>query len=112
MLTKRKLKNKVRVTFTLPAREGEESICLVGDFNNWEECVTSMARNKDGDWQVKLDLEPNREYQYRYLVNERTWRNDPAADDYVRNPFGSDNSLVSTVVTRLPKRSGSKKSRG
>jgi 1,4-alpha-glucan branching enzyme len=109
MLTKRKLKNKVRVIFTLPAHAGDESVRLVGDFNNWDQTAMPMARNKDGDWEVKLDLEPDQEFQFRYLVNGRVWRNDPAADGFVRNPFGSENSLVSTKVVSGAER-GAKRS--
>ena len=111
MLSKRRLKNKIRVTFTLSVHEGEESVCLVGDFNHWDKSARPMARNKNGDWEVKLDLEAGREYQFRYLVvgRGRTWRNDPSADGYVRNPFGSDNSLVSTAITRRFTRAGDMK---
>ncbi len=57
---------------------------------------------------MKLDLEPDSEYQYRYLVNGLAWRNDPSADGYVRNPFGSDNSPVSTATVRRTPRTTSK----
>jgi len=108
MLSKRRLNNKIRATFTLSVREDEEAVYLVGDFNNWDMNARPMALNKDGDWEAKLDLEAGREYQFRYLVvgRNRTWRNDPSADGYVRNPFGSDNSLVSTAVTRRVTRAG------
>ncbi len=98
-MLKRKLKNKVQVTFVLPVQEGDETVCLVGDFNNWDMHVTPMAPASERNWEVKLRLAPNHEYQYRYLVNGRIWRTDPAADSYVRNPYGSENSVVTTTVT-------------
>jgi 1,4-alpha-glucan branching enzyme len=100
MVTKRKFKDKIRVTFTLPARAGEESVHLVGDFNRSDRQAAPMTRNQFGDWEVRLDLAPDREHQFRYLANGQTWRNDPAADGDVRNPFGSDNSLVSPRISR------------
>ncbi|MEF1190562.1 isoamylase early set domain-containing protein, partial [Vibrio parahaemolyticus] len=35
--------------------------------------------------------------QFRYLLDEVEWENDPQADAYVPNGFGSDNSVVCTV---------------
>jgi hypothetical protein len=55
-----------------------------------------MTRYKNGKFKVTLDLEPNREYQFRYLVNGSQWHNDWDADRYVANPFSGDNSVVST----------------
>jgi 1,4-alpha-glucan branching enzyme len=110
VLSKRKLKNgQVRVTFTMPALEGSESICLVGDFNDWSETATPMERQADGTWAVKLDLENNRHYHYRYLVNGREWHNDWGADEYSTNPFGSDNSVVVLSDSEKPARGRKKR---
>ena len=97
MLTKRKLeKGNVEVTLNMPAIEGCQQLCLVGDFNEWNETATPMQQAADGTWSVTLELEPNREYQFRFLADGQTWHNDPAADGYVSNPYGSDNSVVTT----------------
>jgi hypothetical protein len=54
-----------------------------------------MRKLKRGDYTIKLDLEPEREYQFRYLIDELKWENDWEADKYVKNPYGdSDNSVV------------------
>lgn len=98
MLKKRKFKNKVRVTFVFPAYEGEEKLCLVGDFNNWDQQARPMSRNREGDWETTLDFDPNQQYEYRYLADDRTWHNDPEPDAHVRNPYGSHNSLVITTL--------------
>lgn len=98
MLDKVRLNNKVQVTFTLPALSDDKSVCLVGDFNNWNPEQTPMQRTKAGYWVVTLLFEPNREYEYRYLVNGLEWRNDPDADGYVRNIYQAYNSLVLTTV--------------
>jgi 1,4-alpha-glucan branching enzyme len=97
MFKKKFLKTKCKVTFELPQGiEGAETVYLVGDFNNWDEHATPMEKKK-GRFTVTLDLEPNREYQYRYLVNGQ-WHNDWEADKYVQNPFSGDNSVVTTYV--------------
>ena len=84
----------VRVTFVLPEpRAG--AVQLVGDFTDWQ-ASKAMRRFKDGTWRVALDLEAGREYGFRYLIDGTRWANDPAADKYVPNPFGSENSVVVT----------------
>ena len=71
-----------------------KSVCIVGDFNNWNTHANPMKKLKDGDYSLKLDLEPGREYQFRYLIDELKWENDRNADKYVRSVYGdSDNSV-------------------
>jgi hypothetical protein len=42
-----------------------------------------------------LDLEPGREYQFRYLLDEKIWGNDSDADKLVSSPYGdSENSVI------------------
>ncbi len=94
-----KSKNVCRVTFTLPkiAASDAKSVCIVGDFNNWNIHANPMKKLKNGDYTIKLDLEPGKEYQYRYFVDESKWENDWNADKYVRSLYGdSDNSVVMT----------------
>jgi 1,4-alpha-glucan branching enzyme len=88
--------NAVQVTFSLPEQVQAEKVYLVGDFNNWDELVTPMKRDEDGSFVLTLELEPGREYQFRYLVNGDEWHNDWHADKYVSNPFSGDNSVVIT----------------
>ena len=105
MLAKRKLRNGiVRVTFVMPALDGAESVYLAGDFNNWDQTATPLEKQADGSWSVKLDLEGNRHYHYRYLVNDREWHNDWAADEYAPNAYGSDNSVVVLLEAEKPAR--------
>lgn len=87
--------NLVRVTFALPPAIWAESVFLVGDFNNWSQTSLPMARGRNDDgWQVSVELERGKEYQFRYLVNGTDWYNDWDADRYVPNPYGGDNSVV------------------
>lgn len=96
MLKKRRIAkdNVVKVTFELPANAARESVRLVGEFNGWE--GTRLERQANGTWKATVALEPGREYQFRYFVDEEKWLNDPAADDYRVNPYGEDNSVVTT----------------
>lgn len=84
------------VTFTLPEAIQAERACLVGEFNDWDATATPMTRGEDGIYRATLDLEPGREYQFRYLVDGEHWHNDWHADAYVPNGFGEDNGVVVT----------------
>jgi len=92
-----KKKEACKVTFRLPriAASDAKSVYIVGDFNNWSIHSHPMKKLKTGDYSITLELEPGREYQFRYLIDEIRWENDWHADKYVRSPYGdSDNSVV------------------
>lgn len=98
MLKKKTLKSRpvTKVTFEVPREvEGQEAH-LVGDFNGWDRRATPMNKLKDGRFTVTLDLDPAQAYEFRYLLDGADWENDWAADQYVPNPYGSDNSVVLT----------------
>lgn len=97
MINKRRNKDKVRVTFTLPENVDARRAHVVGDFNDWSPS-TPMKKGKEGVLQVAVDLEPGREYQFRYVIDGERWINDPQADAHVANPFGSENSIVRTAT--------------
>ena len=89
-------KIQVQVTFTLPASIWAEKICLVGNYNDWDRCSHPMKQARNGQWAITIVLEPNRAYQFRYLIDNKNWTNDDNADAYVRNLHGSDNFVVFT----------------
>ncbi len=92
-----KTKNACKVTFRLPkiAAPGAKSVCIVGDFNDWNIYANPMKKLKNGNYSITLELKPGRDYQFRYLIDESKWENDWNADKYVRSPFGdSDNSVI------------------
>lgn len=89
--------NVCEVTFTLPkiAAPDAKSVCIVGDFNDWNIHANRMKKQKNGGYTLKLKLQPGKEYQFRYLIDGSRWENDWNADRYVRSPYGgSDNSVI------------------
>jgi 1,4-alpha-glucan branching enzyme len=89
--------NACTVTFSIPKEAACKaySVHLVGEFNDWNEQRTPLKKSKDGSLSVAVELKAGREYQYRYLLDSRTWQNDYRADKYVYSPFGAcDNSVV------------------
>lgn len=93
-------KNQIcKVTFRVPreAGMGADTVNLVGDFNNWSIKDHPMKKLKSGEFTLTLDLEAPKEYQFRYLMDEKTWENDWEADKYVRSEYGNcENSVVAT----------------
>ena len=92
-----KSKPECKVTFTLPKDMSRSagSVYLVGEFNDWDANSHPMKLHKDGSFNLTINLEKGREYQFRYLIDGSTWENDDCADKYVRNPYGdSENSVV------------------
>ncbi|MFC1586910.1 isoamylase early set domain-containing protein [Planctomycetota bacterium] len=93
-----KKKNVCKVTFRLAKKETAtkaSSVHLVGDFNDWNEKSHPMKKLKKGGFILTLELEKGKEYQFRYLIDDKSWQNDWEADKYVQTPFGNcENSVV------------------
>ncbi len=85
----------IKVTFVLGSQPQAHHVHVAGTFNDWQ-ATTPMKRQKDGTWRATVELEPGRNYEFRYLVDGNVWVNDEAADAYVPNPFGADNCLLRT----------------
>ena len=83
-----------RVTFSLPADVGAESVVLCGDFNQWDQGKHPLKRRKDGSFSITISLKPGIEYRFRYLVDGERWENDWEADKYLPNEFGSEDSVL------------------
>ncbi|HVX29281.1 MAG TPA: isoamylase early set domain-containing protein [Nitrolancea sp.] len=96
MLTKEYTKTgrSCRVTFELPAEVDATNVWLVGDFNGWERGSTPMKRRKDGSFSTTISLKPGNQYRFRYVLDGDRWENDHAADRYLPNDHGSEDSVV------------------
>lgn len=94
------------VVFTVnpTAANGAEKVYLVGEFNSWNATAKPMKKSPDGSFSVKVQLDTNKEYQFRYCLDGNTWINDWKADKYVRSEMANDdNSVVDTTVPKSPK---------
>ena len=96
-----KSKKLWKVTFHLPVAAAPDAaeVAILGDFNNWEFDRGIPMKFKNGVYAATVDLEPGKEYQFRYLIDNEFWENDWEADKYVPGPYGTENSVV---VTPLP----------
>jgi len=92
-----KTKPVCKVTFRISEEIGKPAATahLVGEFNNWDFFSTPMKKLKKGAFTATVDLAKGRAYQFRYLLDNRTWQNDGDADRFVPTPFGdSENSVI------------------
>jgi 1,4-alpha-glucan branching enzyme len=72
---------------------GAKSVTVVGTFNNWNPAVTPLRKARNGDWSATVSLPPGR-YEYRFVVDGE-WRDDTQAGEFVSNPHGGRNAVVS-----------------
>jgi 5'-AMP-activated protein kinase regulatory beta subunit len=82
---------KKRVTFALTAPQAQE-VYVCGSFNDWDLTKTPLKADGKGGWKALVMLPPGT-YEYRLLVDGQ-WTDDPQADQYVPNPFGTSNCIV------------------
>jgi hypothetical protein len=53
-----------------------------------------MSKKKDGSFSAEVNLPKDSKHEFKYLVNNSLWLNDPEADAEVPNVFGGSNSVV------------------
>ncbi|MDX1941531.1 MAG: hypothetical protein SFU99_13315 [Saprospiraceae bacterium] len=98
MLKKQYLKNKplCKVTFSLPLEAAPDAteVRLLGDFNGWQWEQGRVMKLSKAEYTVTLELESDRQYEFRYLIDNYAWENDWEADGYVPTPFGVYNSIL------------------
>ena len=75
------------------ACENAEKIAILGLNSNWTDSVI-MSRKKDGTFTADVNLPKDSSHEFKYLVNETEWVNDPEADSQSPNIYGGTNSVV------------------
>jgi nitrogen fixation protein FixH len=95
MVTKTTFKTKdyTKVKFSI-APENAETVAILGLNSDWQNPVL-MSKKKDGTFSAELTLPKETKHEFKYLVNETIWLNEPEADGETANAFGGTNSLLS-----------------
>jgi len=88
----------VLITFRVPRAADAERINVVGEFNDWSTVANPMEPGEDG-FVAEVSLLVGRVYRFRYLLDGERWENDWAADAYVANEYGGDDSVIDLTVT-------------
>ena len=86
-----KTKDYCKVKFTFNT-ENADSIQILGLNNDWKHSI-EMSKKKDGSFSADVNLPKESKHEFKYLVNETLWLNEPEADA-VPNEFGGSNSLI------------------
>ena len=86
-----KTRNYCKVKFTFKV-ENAETVEILGLNSDWENSVI-MSRKKDGTFSAEVSLPKDSQHEFRYLVNETIWHNEPEAEARP-NVFGSSNSVL------------------
>ncbi len=94
VIKSRPAKGKAKVTFTVDPWVGAQAAAVCGEWNDWSADADVMHRDAKGGFSVTVDLDAGRAYRFRYLLDGQRWDNDWAADAYVRNDFGGEDSVV------------------
>ena len=94
MIKSRAAKGKATVTFTVDPGAGARAAAVCGEWNGWSPVAGVMQRDAGGGFSVTVDLDAGRAYRFRYLLDGQRWDNDWAADAYVANDFGGEDSVV------------------
>ena len=84
---------RMLITFQLPPDVTAATVCVVGDFNGWSHTRNPMTRDGDG-FVTTIPLEVGHAYRFRYLLDGHRWENDWAADTYLPNEYGGDDSVI------------------
>lgn len=82
-------KKAVELKFHAPSAK---RVSLAGSFNNWDTRSLSAKKDRQGNWAVKVNLNPGK-YEYKFVV-DGSWLNDPACRACVPNSLGSTNCVL------------------
>ncbi len=87
-----------KVAFRVAKEQAQNAntVKIVGDFNDWNKDCEPMKKLKSGDFTQTIKLNSGVEYQFKYLIDDTCWENDPEADKMVPNGIveGEFNSVI------------------
>ena len=87
-----KTKDYCKVKFSLKD-DNAETVQIRGLNSDWQKSI-EMARKKDGSFTADVTLPKDSKHEFKYLINETNWLNEPEADSQEPNEFGGSNSVI------------------
>ncbi len=87
-----KTKDYCKVKFTANF-DNAETIEVLGLNSDWQNSV-NMSKKKDGSFTCDINLPKDSQHEFKYLVNDNIWLNEPEADGENANEFGGSNSVL------------------
>jgi serine protease AprX len=75
--------------------DAAKSVALAGDFNSWERSATPLSKDVSGLWFAEIETPAaGRRYQYKFIVDERRWVEDPSNGMKQPDNYGGLNSVI------------------
>jgi 1,4-alpha-glucan branching enzyme len=87
-----KTKDYCKVKFSFRTDDAE-TVEIRGLNSDWQKSI-EMAKKKDGSFTADVTLPKDSRHQFKYVVNETKWLNEPEADGQEPNEFGGSNSVI------------------
>lgn len=87
-----KTKDYCKVKFTMSVDDAE-TIEISGLNSDWQNTII-MSKKKDGSFSCDINLPKDTSHEFKYLVNNNIWLNEPEADGENQNIFGGSNSVI------------------
>jgi len=87
-----KTKDYCKVKFSFKP-ENAETVAIAGLNGDWQNLVT-MSKKKDGTFTAEVSLPKESQHEFKYVIDETLWVNDPEADKEATNEFGGSNSVL------------------
>lgn len=85
---------RIPVAFSFTPPMAANTVAVAGTFNDWNPTANLMTGpDEDGIWTAVIHLQPGR-YEYKFVVDGKTWHHDPNAVEQVADPYGGKNSVV------------------
>lgn len=85
-----------KVTFVADEKTvgNADKVILAGDFNDWSLDKDQMTKQKNGSFKITKELPAGKRYQFRYLIDDRDWKNDAEADEYTHSGVSYEDNGV------------------
>jgi len=90
--TRRSTKQVIKFELSNEQAQNADKVSVAGEFNGWDINATPMNKTLNG-FEVEIELEKAKTYQFRYVLNGTTWINDPYRKT-VDNGMGECNSVI------------------
>ena len=90
--TRRSTKQAIKFELSNEQAQNADFASVAGEFNGWDKDATPMTKTLNG-FEVEVELEKGKSYQFRYVLNGTTWINDPYRKT-VDNGMGDANSVI------------------
>ena len=91
-----KTKTSCKVTFVLPKEYAADAkiAFVVGDFNQWNPKKLPMKKLKNGEFKAAIELEKDKTYHFKYLIDKNNWVVDSEANYFAPDNFGGENAVI------------------